>query len=351
MSEPAATPQQVLFSADTSRGFMPWLAGEGASLAVSTYQAGKVMLFGADAEGKLWQYNRNVGRCLGLATDDRGFWVTSDAQLHRFDNLMQAGETDASGCDAMYAPRFSYVTGDLDIHDVGIGVDAEPIFVSTLFNSLARPSRRHSFKHVWTPPFISALKAEDRCHLNGLAMKDGRPAFVTACSTSDTYDGWRDHRRGGGVVIDVASGEILARGLSMPHSPRWHQGELWLLNSGRGEFGRLDPASGRFEPVAFCPGYLRGLAFLGGHAIVGLSLPRDNKTFVGLGLDEELAARDMAPRCGLYVIDLTTGSIAHSVVFGGVVSELYDVAVLAGVRQPAMIGLQGAEIKRMLSVG
>jgi uncharacterized protein (TIGR03032 family) len=350
MSETEAPAQPVLFSADTSRGFVQWLSGQGASLAVTTYQAGKVMFLGTDADGKLWHYNRNVGRCLGLAADDRGFWVTSDAQLHRFDNLMQAGETDASGCDAMFAPRFSYVTGDLDIHDVGIGSDGEPVFVNTLFNCLARPSRQRSFEQVWTPPFITGLKAEDRCHLNGLAMKDGEPAYVTACSTSDTYDGWRDQRRGGGVVIDVASGEIIASGLSMPHSPRWHQGRLWVLNSGRGELGTLDPASGKFEVVAFCPGYLRGLAFLGGYAIVGLSLPRDNKTFNGLGLDEELAARAMSARCGLYVIDLKTGSIAHSVVFGGVVTELYDVAVLSGIRKPAMIGFQGNEIKRMISV-
>lgn len=351
MSEETGAQPQVMFSADTSRGFTEWLAGQKASLAISTYQAGKVMFLGVDPAGKLWHYNRNVGRCLGLVSDDRGFWVTSDAQLHRFDNIMSQGETDASGCDALYAPRFSYVTGDLDIHDLGIGEDGEPVFVNTLFNSLSRPSRRRSFEHVWSPPFISGFKAEDRCHLNGLAMRDGQPAFVTACSTSDTYDGWRDQRRGGGVVIDVASGDILARGLSMPHSPRWYRDRLWVLNSGQGAFGWIDQASGTFETVAFCPGYLRGLAFLGDHAVIGLSLPRDNKTFNGLGLDEELARRSMPARCGLYFVNLKTGSIVHSVVFGGVVTELYDVAVLGGVRQPAMIGFNGPEIKRMISVG
>jgi uncharacterized protein (TIGR03032 family) len=264
---------------------------------------------------------------------------------------MVNGERDASGCDALYAPRFSYVTGDLDIHDIGLTQEGDPVFVNTLFNSLATPSLRQSFVPTWRPPFISKLAAEDRCHLNGLAMRDGAPAYVTATSTSDTYDGWRTQREEGGVVIDVASGDIIIRGLSMPHSPRWYRDRLWVLNSGQGEFGWIDLASGKFEPVAFCPGYLRGLAFLGDHAVIGLSLPRDNKTFAGLGLDARLKERDMPARCGLYFIDLNTGSIAHSMVFSGVVTELYDVAVLPDVRQPAMIGFQGAEIKRMISLG
>jgi uncharacterized protein (TIGR03032 family) len=350
MSDRAAGSGEVKFAADMSRGFTEWLASQKASLAVSTYQAGKVLLFGLDAAGKFWMHNRNIGRCLGLAADTQGFWVTSDAQLHRFDNLLVSGERDVSGCDAVYAPRLSYVTGDLDIHDIGVDAKAAPVFVNTLFNCLAGPSPFYSFEPVWRPKFISELKAEDRCHLNGLAMRDSKPAFVTASAASDTYDGWRSQRRDGGIVIDVASGETVARGMSMPHSPRWYLDRLWVLNSGEGEFGFVDSSTGRFEPVAFCPGYLRGLAFLGGHAVVGLSLPRANKTFSGLGLDEKLRQRNIEPRCGLYFIDLKTGSIVHSIVLAGVVTELYDVAVLPGVRQPAMIGFSGSDIKRMISV-
>jgi len=350
MSDTDAGSGEVKFAADMSRGFTEWLVSQKVSLAVSTYQAGKVLLFGVDTAGKFWMHNRNIGRCLGLAADATGFWVTSDVQLHRFDNLLVNGERDVSGCDALYAPRFSYVTGDLDIHDIGIDDRGAPVFVNTLFNCLSAPSPFYSFEPTWRPKFVSDLKAEDRCHLNGLAMRDGKPAFVTASSTSDTYDGWRSQRGDGGVVIEVASGEIVTRGLSMPHSPRWYQDRLWVLNSGEGEFGFIDPVSGKFETVAFCPGYLRGLAFIGGHAVVGLSLPRGNKTFSGLGLDQKLSQRNIPPRCGLYFIDLRTGSVVHSIVLSGVVTELYDVAVLPGVRQPAMIGFTGPEIKRMISV-
>lgn len=343
--------EQVQFGVDTSRGFTEWLSAQKASLAITTYQVGKVIFFGVNREQRLWTYNRNIGRCLGMCADDRGFWISGDAHLHRFDNLLQPGQVDDNGCDAFYAPRFSYVTGDLDTHDIGIETNGGPVFVNTLFNCLARPSPQHSFVPVWRPPFIGELKAEDRCHLNGLAMRDGAPAIATAVSTTDTYDGWRSHRRDGGVVIDIASGDIVARGLSMPHSPRWYRDRLWVLNSGEGMFGYVDPASGRFEPVAFCPGYLRGLAFMGDYAVVGMSLPRDNKTFTGLALDDRLRERSVPPRCGLYFIELSTGAIAHALTISGIVTELYDVAVLKGVRQPAMISFAGQEIKRMISLG
>ena len=44
--------------------------------------------------------------------------------------------------------------------------------------------------------------------------------------------------------MDVASNEILTEGLSMPHSPRVHNGELYVLDSGGGYFGKVDRDSG-----------------------------------------------------------------------------------------------------------
>jgi uncharacterized protein (TIGR03032 family) len=137
----------------------------------------------------------------------------------------------------------------------------------------------------------------------------------------------------------------------MPHSPRWYRDRLWLHNSGTGEFGTVDVGSGKFQPLAFCPGYLRGLSFIGRYAVAGLSRPRENKTFTGLALDDQLANRRMDARCGLYVIDLDTGGIAHSVTIEGVVSELYDVVVLPGRLQPAAIGPTSPETKNYISVG
>ncbi len=348
--EQALKSQEVKFSVDTSRGFSKWLASQNVSLALTTYQVGKIIFFGTDENGALWTFNRNIGRCLGLSADASGFWVSSDTQLYRFTNAIRPGERGPGGADAFFTPRMSFFTGDLDIHDVGLARSGQPIFVNTLFNCLARPSATHSFAPVWKPPFISRFAAEDRCHLNGLAMRDGQPAFVTAVSTSDVYDGWRGHRRDGGVLIDVASGAVVCSGLSMPHSPRWHNGRVWLHNSGAGEFGSVNLSSGRFEPLAFCPGYLRGLDFIGDVAVACLSLPRGNKTFSGLALEDRLAADKIEARCGLYFIDLKTGDIVHSVILGGLVTELYDVSVLRGVRQPAALGPSSEEMRRTLSI-
>jgi uncharacterized protein (TIGR03032 family) len=347
----AVTPaQEVKFSADLSRGFMDWFSQFNATIAITTYQVGKVIFFGMKPDGSLWVFNRNVGRCLGMAADATGFWLAADYNLHRFDNLAVGDPGALKDGDALFAPRMSYFTGDLDGHDVAIDGDGAPVFVNTLFNCLARPSARGSFEPVWTPPFISRLAAEDRCHLNGLAMVDGQPGFVTAVSTSDTFDGWRDQRQDGGVVIDVRTNEVVCTGLSMPHSPRWHEGKLWLHNSGSGEFGFVDMVAGKFEAVAFCPGYLRGLAFMGDFAIAGLSMPRGNKTFSGLALDDQLAKRKVQPKAGLYFINTRTGDIAHSITLGGLVTELYDVTVLPGMKQPTMIGTDDKANARLISL-
>ena len=199
----------------------------------------------------------------------------------------------------MYVPRTLHITGQLDAHDVGVTSDGDPIFVNTRFNCLATVDARHSFREIWRPSFITELVDEDRCHLNGLAMQNGKPAYVTAVSRSNTIDGWRDRRMDGGIVIDVASGEIVCEGLSMPHSPRIHNGELWVLNAGTGEFGVVEglrdgKGKGTFVPRIFCPGFLRGLDFIGNFAFAGLSKPRYAR-FEGLALDQRLKDTDSEP--------------------------------------------------------
>lgn len=340
------------FTLTSSRHFPNWLAGTGGSLAFTTYQAGKLFLVGTRADGALSVFERTFARCMGIGVADNGrrFALASQFQVQCFDNVLPEGAMTAERYDGAYVPHAGWVTGDLDAHDVAFDRDGRPLFVNTLFSCIAAVSDRHSFRPVWTPPFISRLAAEDRCHLNGMAVEDGRPRYATAVSRSDAADGWRDRRRDGGILIEVETGKIIAEGLSMPHSPRIHEGKLWLLNSGTGEFGFIEPERGRFEAAAFCPGYARGLAFAGKHAIVGLSLQRDNRTFAGLQLEDELARRDVEPRCGLAVFDLATGDMTGWVRIEGVVRELYDVAFLPAVRQPSAIGFKSDEVRHVISI-
>jgi uncharacterized protein (TIGR03032 family) len=167
---------------------------------------------------------------------------------------------------------------------------------------------------------------------------------------SDVVDGWRDHRAAGGIVMDVQNNEVVAGGLSMPHSPRWHQDKLWVCNSGTGEFGHVELDTGRFVPLTFCPGYMRGLFFHGDYALVGLSKPRRNRTFSGLALDGNLKSRKAEARCGVQVIDLRTGDTVHWLRIEGVVTELYDVITLPGVKRPMALGFKTNEIGRVLSI-
>ncbi len=341
----AAQPLEIT----TSRQFLAWMAEQRLSIALTTYQIGKLFMLGLKDDGDLSVFERTFNRCMGLCPTGNGFYMSSLHQVWRFENMFLQGEQQ-DGHDRLYVPQVGNTTGDCDIHDMAVDADGRLVFVNTLFGCLATLSETHSFKPLWRPPFLSRLAAEDRCHLNGLALRDGQPAYVTAVSQSDVVDGWRDHRASGGVVVDVQSNEVVAHGLSMPHSPRWHQGKLWLCNSGTGEFGHLDLDSGRFVPVAFCAGYLRGLYFHGDFALVGTSKPRHNKTFSGLPLDAALQSRQAEARCGLQVIDLRTGDAVHWLRMEGMVDELYDVITLPGVRRPMALGFKTDEIRRVLSV-
>ena len=146
--------------------------------------------------------------------------------------------------------------------------------------------------------------------------------------------------------MDVESSEIIADGFSMPHSPRFYRDRLWLLDSGNGWFGYIDSDTGKFERVTFCPGYARGLSFIGDYAVIGLSKPRHEVTFGGLPLDAALEEKESSARCGLQVVDLNTGDVAQWLRIEGVVAELYDVVTLPGVARPKALGFKTDEVRR-----
>ncbi len=344
-----AKEKKPVFDVTTSRQFPAWLAERGGSLAFTTYQAGKVFFIGLGPEGRLSFFERTFNRCMGLCVDGNALWMSSLYQLWRFTNTLEKGQT-ANNYDALFVPRVAWTTGDLDIHDIAVDKDGQVIFVNTLFSCLATVDEDHSFRPLWKPSFISKLAAEDRCHLNGLAMENGKPRWVTAISQSNITDGWRDRRTDGGCVIDVESSEVVVKGLSMPHSPRMYNGDLYVLDSGSGYLVKVDTKKGTFDPVTFCPGYLRGLSFVDDYAIAGLSLPR-HRTFTGLKLDENLEKQDAEPRCGIVIIDMKSGDIVHWLRIGGVIQELYDVVFLPGLRRPSALGFQTDEVRRVLSIG
>jgi uncharacterized protein (TIGR03032 family) len=333
-----------------------WMAEQRLSLACTSHQVGKLFLIGRKTDGELAVFERSFNGCRGLWGDGQTLWMNSLYQLWRLENILRPGEMHQD-YDRLYIPKVCYTTGDLAIHDIIVEPNGRVVFVATGFNCLATVHERQSFTPLWRPAFVSKFAAEDRCHLNGLGLVAGKrePSvpmyYATAANTTDVLDSWRDHRRDGGVVLEVPTSRIAASGLSMPKSPRWHQGELWLLNSGTAFLGKVDLKKGRFEPVTFCSSYTRGLAFAGDYAVVSLSRPPRDTTLNSVALDEVLAARRLEARCGLQVIDVRTGSVVHWLRLQGMVSELNDVVVLPEVVRPMALGFVTDEIQRIRVIG
>jgi uncharacterized protein (TIGR03032 family) len=312
----------------------------GMSLLFTTYQAGKLGVVRA-AQGRLSTLLRNFEQPMGLAGDSRRLAVGTRNQIWFLQTApdLAVRLPPAGQHDSCFVPRWCHVTGDIRSHEIAWAGE-ELWLVNTRFSCLCTLHTDYSFVPRWQPPFISALAGEDRCHLNGLALAPGErgtfiPRFVSALGETDTAEGWRPNKARGGCLIDVATGAIVLRGLSMPHSPRWHAGRLWLLESGTGRLLHVDPA-GRAETVAQLPGFTRGLAFHDQLAFVGLSRIRETAMFAGLPIADRLAEL----KCGIWVVDLGTGQTVALLEFEQGVEELFEIQLLRGLRSPAVIGLK-----------
>lgn len=337
---PAGSPSP--FQVVSSRGFTDWMSAQRLSLAVSTYHIGAVIFLGLKPNRDLSMFVSSFDRAMGMCVQDSGLWLVTKHTVWKLENALSGRPVD--GYDRMFVPRVGHMTGDVDIHDIAIEASGRPVFVNTKFNCLATLDERFSFTPIWKPPFISQLCPEDRCHLNGMAVEDGVVKYVTLVAKSDVADGWRDFRTNGGLLMDITTNEVITDGLSMPHSPRVHDGKIWLLNAGTGYLGFIDPASKKFEPVTFLPGYARGLALRGNYAVIGLSKQRRENAFQGLTLDQNLVEKGAAARCGVQVVDLTSGAVVHWARIEPPIEELYDIAVLPNVVRPKALGFTSSVV-------
>ena len=300
------------------------------SLLVTTYAANRIAVVRAHGE-ELNTHFRRFDSPMGAACSDDERLAIGTAQsiweFRRQPGLSANAPGELRG--TTWVPARQHCTGDVRIHELAWGEEGL-WFVNTRHSCLARLDGLHNFVPCWRPRFVSRLGQEDACHLNGLAMRAGRPQTVTALGTSGLAGGWRGRRLDGGVAIDVPSGELVAQGLCMPHSPRWHQDALWLLDSGRGALCRIDVASGERLVVATVPGFARGLALVGPYAFVGMSRVRERDWFGGLPITEGATARE----CGVHVIDLSRGTVAAWLTFDDDVHEIFDLQWLPGLRWP-----------------
>jgi uncharacterized protein (TIGR03032 family) len=330
--------------AEVSPGLVSWMIRHRVSLVCSACRTGRLLFIGSRSNGAPVFTGAQFAGAMGLVAFSQRIYLAVQASILRLENTLRPDELADEQFDRLFVPRNSQITGNIGLHELAVEPSGRIIFVNTRYSCLATVSMTHAFMPVWKPAFISKLAPEDRCHLNGLAMEGERVRYVTAFSTTDVVDGWRERRADGGVLIDVASDRVIAEGFSIPHSPRLHGGFVWLHDSGSGHLCRVDPQTGHRENIAFCPGLPRGLAFMGNYAVVTLSLPRHGR-FQGLTLDNELARRQAAPWCGLMVIDTRHGDVVEWVRLGDDVVELFDVAVIPTTRCATAIGPDSPELQ------
>lgn len=341
MKRPAAAPPSP-FALEYTPNVPELLLQLNCSLAISTYQAGKLIFISPKDVERLVQLPRTFAKPMGIGIHGERMVLATREEVIVFRNspdLALHYPRSPGTYDAFYMPRLTYFTGTVDLHDIDFGADG--IYaVNTSFSCVVKVTPDYSFEPIWRPPFISALVSEDRCHLNGLALVDGKPRYVTAFGTGDSVQSWRPSVTESGILMDITTNEYIAMGLKMPHSPRMYKGDLYMLFSATGELVRFDLATGNYEVVHQIDGFVRGLSFHGDYAFIGLSrLRKNSSTFA------QLPIADFSDYAGIVIVHVPTGAYVGRVKYQSSVDEIYDVQVLPGKMRPGILNTVRPEHK------
>jgi uncharacterized protein (TIGR03032 family) len=332
-AKPAESLKDLLASVHTTN-FPDLLRQLGASLLVTTYQAGKLVILRPDG-ASINTHFRGFNRPMGLAVDRQRLVLGTRTEIVEFRNMPDVAKRlqDPPKHDAVYMARSGHITGAIDIHEMAWDADGTVWFVNTAFSCLCTLDGVSSFKPRWRPHFVTHYSPQDRCHLNGLGMRDGKPRYVSALGETNNARGWRANKRNGGILMDVPSNEVITRGLSMPHSPRWYDNRLWVLESGRGALVTIDPKTGVKTDVARVPGFARGLDFVGPVAFIGLSQLRETNAFTDIPITEENADR----LSGVWAVHIGTGNTIGLLKFTGGVQEIFALQAIPGALFPEVV--------------
>lgn len=312
--------------------FLEWMREEQINIVFSSYKTGKVFTlspFGKTTSDKnISMYMTSFNRPMGVHVDKQTSYIGCSGNLWRYENYGK-GKHQEHDFDTMYYPKQTYIGSDIDIHDICVDKQGNPYYCSALFNCVCVPSVTHTFKVFWKPPWIDKIVPEDRCHLNGICSRDGVPRYVSCTSQNNVKGAWRDKREETGIIYDIIEDKIVCNGLTMPHSPRWYNNILWVLEAGTGYLCHIDIVTGEIHRDVFIPGFVRGLAFVNErYALVGSSVIRDEAIFQKLPLGTRLKKEGCHSKCGIYVIDLFNMNNPHTINFNKPITELYDVAVM-----------------------
>ncbi|MBL4715089.1 MAG: TIGR03032 family protein [Bacteroidia bacterium] len=322
------------FSCTYSPNFPELINQLNCTLVISTYQAGKVIFISAKNDNELIQLPRTFDKAMGIAVDNNKLGVATKDEviiLVNSTDLASSYPKQPNVYDGLFIPRASYYTGQIDIHDLDWGKEGLWA-VNTAFSCLTLIDENFSFTPKWKSKFISKIASGDHCHLNGLALSDGVPKYVSAFGTGDKPQSWREEITSGGVIIDVSSDEIICQSLPMPHSPRIYNGSLYVLLSATGEIVKVNIDNGTFDVIKKLDGFVRGMDKYGDYLFIGLSKLRQNSSTF-----KDLPIAKLANQAGIIVIHLPTGAIIGQILYKNSVDEIYDVQVLPNLKRPGIL--------------
>ncbi len=317
------------------------------SIALTTYQAGKVIIISAPTAQTLNQRLRNFRKPMGLHYENGQIILATKYEVVVFNNAPELAATYPrlqNRYDALFLPRLSYHSNYLDIHDVALGENGKILAVNTSFSCIAELDTFYNFKPIWKPDFVSEICPEDRCHLNGMVVKEGKAIFATAFNQGDSPKSWKADITQTGVLIDIVQNKIVLANLPMPHSPKLYQNELYMLLSATGDLIKVNPQNGTYELVFQTFSFVRGLSFYGDYAFIGTSrFRKTSSTFAKL----QLALQN--DQCGFVVVHLPTRTKVAELRYKNSVNELYEVAILPNCRQPLILNKEREEYLRAVS--
>jgi uncharacterized protein (TIGR03032 family) len=319
-----------------SDGLEKLLHHTNSTIAVSVYQAGKILLFYTNDAGQMRITPISYPKPMGVCYHDQKLAIATKQELHLYANSPQLSgyiDGDNRRFENLFFPRVTYHTGTLDLHDITY-LDNKITAVNTLFSCICQFDQNYNFTPIWQPHFITELKPQDRCHLNGIAVEDESIKYITALGSGNTRQSWREDIIGGGILMDVEQNKIVLNGLSMPHSPRLYDNKLYLLESAKGELVEIDTNSFEKKTITKLNGLVRGLSIINDIAIIGISKVRQKSTTFSK-LDESVRAE----HASIEFIDIKSGMGLGQLVFKNSIEEIYDVQLLPDIRSVGIFGL------------
>jgi len=317
------------------------------SIGISTYQAGKLLFISPKDENSLSMLPRSFNKPMGFELNGNKLVLATKDEVIVFEDskdLATHYPNKPNTYNSLFTPRVTFHTGQVDMHDIAFGKDGIWA-INTSFSCLCQINGSFNFIPRWQPPFITEMVSEDRCHLNGMVIIDGKPKYVTMLGKTNTAQGWRETIVDGGLLMDVETNEIILDKLAMPHSPKMHNNELYMLLSASGKVIKVNIAEKTYETIKQFDGFCRGMDIYGDFMFIGMSkLRKNSSTFA------KLSFSDNADTAGIKIIHIPTKALVGELTFQTTVDEIYGLQIIPNSIRPNILNTTNPIYKQALAI-